>query len=283
MKFVQSTNDMPPWLGSSLTIALSTIGLAITVAISIWGTVLNRQPLNFWEILGLGVISFIIALVVNTLAIASIKQRLSEISELEKYKNSVRGVAVPILWGKLSEVLVQEKDHLKALFPKNEGNYDINLYAFTWIGGSYRIVSHTESPHARVKTISLAKDEGIVGLAIRDKSPRIGKIGETVGVAKIFDPNGDEVQEQMTLTKENRDRCRQDVRWIYASPVFELKADTPYNDKIIGVLTLDAYHDKAIVVIATQLFNDVFERALGNMSPILQAALAFELGSTQGG
>ncbi|MCH9054126.1 MAG: hypothetical protein IIA72_24310 [Proteobacteria bacterium] len=264
------------------------------MAISIWGTVLNRQTLNVWEILGLGFISIIIALVVNTPAIASTKRRLFDISELKKYKNSqindlkkykssVKIVAIPILWGKLSEVLVQEKENLKKLFPKNGGNYDVNLFVFIWADDSYRIVSHTESPHARVKTISLAKDEGIVGLAVRDKSPRIGKIRETVGVATVFGPSGEEVQGQMTLTRENRDRCRQDVKWIYASPVFELKPDTPYNDKVIGVLTLDAYHDEAIGVIATQKFKDVFESALGKMSLIVLAALAFEVDATQGG
>jgi hypothetical protein len=143
----------------------------------------------------------------------------------------------------------------------------LDVFVFTPIGGVHRILASTVEASATVRTIALEHDEGIVGFTFDLKAPVVASIEGAIG--GISSRSHEVIGEQRSLRETNRHKVDPNLKWIYATPIFDAPPGVPYSDKVIGILSVDSSSESAGQRFFEQSFQKDIEAIASNVAPYL--------------
>lgn len=253
-------------------VALATLGATILAFVAFWELFRSdNDPLSWLAILGMGTLSVITGILSTLPAILSAQASSSARKEHDALKDRL----APTLFAGMEEIVDRWSTfllpglQLDADIEVDDG-LQLELHVFLRIDGHYRIVASSAEPYSNVRRLKLAENEGLIHLVFARNTAVVARLEEDFR-AKLLNPHGKEIADQPPLRDTNAEKCNPDVRWIYATPIFDTLKHRPWSDRCLGVLSVDGLHSASGNIFLKPEFRDLVEAVALQLAPYLSA------------
>lgn len=147
---------------------------------------------------------------------------------------------------------------------------EIELHVFVPSDGVYRVIASSTERTAPVRKIKLKPAEGLVAMAYEKKNPLIVLLdGDDPGT--LWSRKGQRLGAQPPLRDENLDRCHSRLRWVYATPIYDVPDGVFETARPLGVLTVDGLNTESGELYFEPEFQDTIESVAAQLGPYLSA------------
>ena len=218
---------------------------------------------KWFAIAGLVTISLGGGLLVNAASIASARHLSNDLRETSRLYNSLTTRLSPLLYNGLEDLLQRRTQDQKLL---------ANCYAtiVAPVDGLYRVVATTFPSNHPIRQIQLAHDEGFVGFISTRKVP--GYSRAAFAGADVFDCATAEVIGQRGAMRDiNKAALGRAGAWVYQHPIFENAAATPWSNRVVGMLVINALNSDADQVFRNFDFQLQINSLAADVAPYLDA------------
>lgn len=246
-------------------IVISVIGTSV-IAYMTFYSILGLPPEGSGKVLaiiGLVTLSIVVSCATNYIAFDRLRGTEKRLSETETlYRTLESRIRALVLTGLEDVLKIRVRD---PQLPKDK--LPLKFYVFTEIDGLYRVVASTVERDAQVRRLELEPDEGVVGVTVENKISGLARISD--GEGDVFDRSGRVITQQRRLRDVNAGKVDVDLKWIYTLPIFEKSQDTPWSNRIIGVLTVDSSDDQGGNLFKDVNFQAAVEAIASDVSPYI--------------
>jgi hypothetical protein len=230
--------DETTWFARYFGLVFAALGTLVLAFLTFWDVLVpERTKPDFLKILGLGALAALTASFTMAPAILSVRKQSGESKRLRALRERLR----PTLYFGMGEVVNRWAELLlPGVKFKNVGGLDpaleLELHVFLKIDGHYRIVASSSEESSNVRRLELMENEGMIH-TVYQRNTAVVAVVQSDSSVKLFSANGREIGDQPSLRPKNADKCNPDLKWVYATPIFD--STHPYSDKTLGVFTID--------------------------------------------
>jgi hypothetical protein len=194
------------------------------------------------------------------------RQDLRETSNL--YKTLMARLS-PLLFRGIEDVLQRREKTLKS-------SGDLNLLVNAPIDGYHRVVGATYPAEDPIRQHHVKFGEGTRGFLADRKVAgyaRTSGLGQpkVVGNRPIFDRTGEILGEIPPLSEAERWKTHFGEKWLYCRPIFEKSTETPWSNRLVGILSVHSSADDADSLFKTEEFQHLVDSIASEVSPYLDA------------
>ncbi len=194
------------------------------------------------------------------------RQDLRETSNL--YKTLMARLS-PLLFRGIEDALHRWKKGLKS-------SGDLNFLVSAPINGLYQVVGATYPAEDPIRQHDTKFGEGTRGFLADRKVAgyaRTSGLGQpkVKGNRPIFDRTGEILGEIPPLSEASRWKTHAGEKWLYGRPIFEKSTETPWSNRLVGILTVHSSADDADSYFKTEEFQNLVNSIASEVSPYLDA------------
>lgn len=231
----------------------------------------KADPLPWMSVLGTGTMAVILGTLSTLPAILSTIAS----SRATKEHDALKDRLAPTLFAGMEEIVDRWSTFLLPGL-QLDGDIEVDealqleLHVFLRIDGHYRIVASSAEAYSNVRRLKLAENEGLIPLVFARNTAVVARLEDDFR-AKLLNPHGREIADQPPLRDSNAEKCNPDVRWIYATPIFDTLKHRPWSDRCLGVLSVDGLHSASGDIFLKPEFRDLVEAVALQLAPYLSA------------
>lgn len=230
----------PRRIGPYLGVGVATFGTVLLAFLTFWDVLVPESAgAGFLDLVGLGALAVVTGLFTMLPAILSARRQAAESGR----HRALRDRLAPTLYAGMEEVVGRWAELFLAGVQVDRKVWvdpalAVELHVFLKIDGHYRIVASSSDEASNVRRLELAESEGMIHAVYRRNTAVVARVHPDFS-AKLFSRNGREIGAQPPLRPKNADKCSPDLRWVYATPIFDQRGSHPYSNRALGVLAVD--------------------------------------------
>ncbi len=252
-------------------IICSVLGAAIAFYLAII-TLISLPPdgTHRWlAVTGLIALSLLAGLLLNGGSILNFRKLSQDLRESSGLYNTLTSRLGPLLYSGIGDALHRREKGLKS-------SGDLNFLVYAPIDGYHRVVGATYPAEDPIRQHHVKFGEGTRGFLADRKVAgyaRSSGLGQpkVKGNRPIFDRTGEILGEIPPLSEAERWKTHFGEKWLYCRPIFEKSTETPWSNRLVGILSVHSSADDADSLFKTEEFQHLVDSIGSEVSPYLGA------------
>jgi hypothetical protein len=235
---------------------------AFYLAIITLVTLPSDGSLRWFAIAGITALSFIAGILINGIS-------MQDFNKVSRAYGSLTSRLSPLLYSGIEDVLHRQKKML-------ESGGDLNFLVSAPISGYLRVVGATYLAGDPIRQHDAKFGEGTRGFLADHKVAgyaRTSGLGQpkVEGNRPVFDRVGGLLGEIPPLSEASRWKTHAGEKWLYGRPIFEKSTESPWSNRLVGILTVHSSADDADSFFKTEEFQHLVNSIASEVSPYLDA------------
>jgi len=191
-----------------------------------------------------------------------------DLQETLNFYKTIMARLSPLLYSGIDDILRRRKKTLKS-------GGDLDFVVNVPMNDIYRIVGATLPAEHPTRQMSSKLREGARGFIAERKVAgyvRVSRLDQPKqGNRTVFDRAGRVLGEVPPVRDAITWNTPADVKWLYFRPILEKSTETPWSNRVVGIVTVYASADDADSLFKTMKFQRLVDSVATELSPYLDA------------